>query len=105
MMNRSVLELYLMGAYNRSKVKQKEVETKVLAGQCLTPECNHKPKSRGLCDACRNARYYEIEVQETDAAKAKYESQLVAEGLMLMPGEQVKIKRAGRSPLRKLGVA
>jgi hypothetical protein len=104
-MNRSVLELYLMGAYNRSKIKQKEVEAKVVAGQCLTPECKEKPKSRGLCDSCRNARYYEIECQESDKDKAKYEAQLVAEGLMLLTGEQVKIKRAARSPLRKLGVA
>ncbi len=53
--DKSVLELHLMGAFNRTKAKHAEVEAKVNANRCLCDgieidgvqvPCNRPPRSR-----------------------------------------------------------
>jgi len=101
-MNRSVLELHLMGAFDRTRAKQAEVEAKVAAGQCLIDGCTCKPRSRGLCDHHRMLFYYELRHLETPEERAKFEADQVRDGKILLPGESVKTKRRARSPFTKV---
>jgi hypothetical protein len=112
MMNRSVLELFLMGAFNRSKAKQTEVEAKVRADRCLLDgvlvdgvpvPCDRKPRSRGVCNHHREAFYTERDHLETLELRAKFEAEQVREGLILLPNELVKIKRKARSVFKSVG--
>ncbi len=101
-----------MGAFNRTKAKNAEVEAKVNANRCLCDgieidgvkvPCNRPPRSRGLCSHHRDIFYYEMSKQPTLEKRAKFEAAQVREGLILLPGEVVAAKRKHRSPFQQVG--
>lgn len=102
-MQRSLAELYLMRALAMKRSRQKEVDEKVAQGICILPGCTDPIRSRGLCATHRQAYRNQLLAKETPEDRANFENDNVKEGLVLLPGELVRIKRKATSPFASAG--
>lgn len=94
-----------MRALSVTRQRQNEITAKLDKGQCITDQCTNPPRSRGLCNNCRQLYYYELRSKRSEEEALKYEEECLEAGLILHPGESRKITRRKSNPFARVSLS
>lgn len=83
----------------------KRLKAAVMADRCIIPTCKSgkKPHARGLCMACYLKFRKRMFSKQTDDERLQFESNAVAQGLILPPGEMGTWRSEANDPFIAAG--